>query len=463
MSAAQQTAELVIVGAGPAGIGAALAARSAGLSVVVVDDQIEPGGQIWRSAGSTSPEHAKRLGKEYEFGCAQVQKFLTSGATYLSEHTVWHIEIAEGQPVIHCAGPEGGIAISAGNLLIATGALERPVPIPGWTTPGVMTAGGLQILLKSARMSANKAVLAGTGPLLWLLAAQMVVNGNPPRAVVENVSAKAHLQSLRYLPDALSHPKLLVKGLGMIARVQRAGVTVHRFASGLHVEGDGRVEALAFKDWRGRRKRVETEIIGLHAGVVPNQQASRLLRLPHQWDRRQHAFCPERDDNNMKVHDRIFLAGDGARIGGADVAWLEGSLVGKLAAGNDDTELRNRLAALKKARPFIDSLYRPSEDLRRPSDTTTLCRCEDITAGRIRKAVRDGANGPNQVKFLLRAGMGPCQGRVCGLAVSEIVSESLGQNMQSTGYFRVRPPLKPLPLGMIAQSGTICKADGTGN
>ena len=462
MSGEHMAAELVIVGAGPAGIGAALAARAAGLSVIVVDDQIEPGGQIWRSAGSAAPDHAARLGKEYEFGRVQVQNFMACGATYLREHTVWHIEIVAGRPTLQCAGPDGGGAITAGQLLLATGALERPVPIPGWTMPGVMTAGGLQILLKSARLSADNAVLAGAGPLLWLLAAQMVEAGNPPRAVVESVSGGAYLRSLRYLPGALRHPGPLAKGLGLIARVQRAGVAVHRFARALRVEGDGRVQALGFRDWRGRAQRIDAGIIGLHAGVIPNQQASRLLRLPHQWDREQHAFCPERDAG-LKVHERIFLAGDGARIGGAEVAWLEGQLVGRLAAGSDDPALRARVATRRATRPFLDSLYRPGEALRRPADMTTLCRCEEVTAGRVRQAVRDGASGPNQVKFLLRAGMGPCQGRVCGLAVSEVISEGLGQDMDSTGYFRIRPPLKPVPLGVIARSGAMTDKDRSGN
>lgn len=462
MSTAHLEGELVIVGAGPTGIGAALAARTAGLSVIVIDDQIEAGGQIWRSAASATSDHAERLGKEYALGRSRVQKFLACGATYLSEHTVWHIEIVEGFPVLQCVGPDGGVVIKGSQLLIATGALERSLPIPGWNMPGVMTAGGLQILLKSSRMVADKAVLAGAGPLLWLLAAQMVEEGNPPCAVVESVSVQAFLRSLRYLPAALRHPAPLMKGLRLISQVQRADVPIYRFTSGLQVQGDGRVQGLKFKDWRGREQRIEANIIGLHAGVIPNQQASRLLRLPHKWDGEQRAFCPERNAN-FKVHDRIFLAGDGARIGGADVAWLEGTLVGTLAAGNDDTDLRHRLATLSSPRPFIDSLYRPDKALIRPADTTTLCRCENVTAGSIRQAVRDGASGPNQVKFLRRAGMGPCQGRVCGPAVSEVISESLGQDVQSTGYFRIRPPLKPLPFGVLAGISAINSENRSGS
>lgn len=450
MTDGHQGIDLAIVGAGPAGIAAALAAREAGLGVAVIDDQLDPGGQIWRAAGNASPEHAASMGKEYEFGRRQIRKFLACGATYLRGCTVWHIEIMDGQPVLHCAGPEGGITLSAKQLLIATGAVERPVPIPGWTIPGVMTVGGLQILLKSSQLSADKAILAGSGPLLWLLAAQMVNAGTPPRAIVESVPARAYIRSLRHLPAVLRNPAPIAKGLSLIASVRRAGVAIHRFATGLRVEGETRARAICFNDWRGRIQRIEADVIGLHAGVIPNQQASRLLRIPHRWDGALQAFHPVRD-SDFRVHEWIFIAGDGAGIGGADVAWLEGKLVGgKLVAGRDVADLRRNLAGAMAARPFIDSLYRPGIELRRPSDATIVCRCEAVTAGRIREAVRDGAAGPNQVKFFLRAGMGPCQGRVCGLTVSEIVSESLGKDMQETGYFRIRPPLKPVPLGVIA-------------
>lgn len=449
MSKSMYEPDIAIVGAGPAGLGAALAARKANLRVTLIDDQIEPGGQIWRGAGSASLAHATRMGPEYLSGRDRVQEFLASGTKYLAEHSLWQIEYEEDRPVIYCAGPNGGQTIKPDVLLLATGALERPVPIPGWTLPGVMTAGGLQILLKTAQLSSDNAVLAGAGPLLWLIASQMVNAGTPPKAVVECVELGAYFAAARYLPSALRNPNLLKKGLGLIGRVQRAGVPVYRGARNLRVEGDLRARTLCFENWRGRKTNVDAEIIGLHTGVVPNQQASRLLRLPHSWDDAQLVFSPDRDEN-FKVSDRIYIAGDGARIGGAEVAWTEGQIVGSMIAGNDVVKLRRSLTRAEAIRPFIDRLYKPAAHLRLPSDDTVLCRCEAVTAGRVRQAVRDGAMGPNQVKFMLRPGMGPCQGRVCGLAVSEVVAETMGQDMQETGYFRIRPPLKPIPLGVIA-------------
>lgn len=440
---------LAVVGAGPAGLGAAIAARQAGLRVTVIDDQVEPGGQIWRSAASVPLDHARSIGPEYMAGRQRVGEFLSSGAEYLPQHTLWQIEYDGDQPVLYCVGAGVSRVLRPDYVLLATGAVERPMPIPGWTLPGVMTAGGLQILLKSAQLCPDKAVLAGGGPLLWLLAAQMIEAGTPPLAVIESVPVSSYLAALRFLPKALRHPDPLKKGMGLITRVISAGVPIYRGTRDLAIHGEGRVEAMSFTAWSGARKRIEAETIGLHQGVVPNQQATRLLRLSHKWVATQHAFAPKRD-HDLMVAPRLYLAGDGAGIGGADVAWLEGQIVGSLVSGKNVHSLRQALVTARASRPFIDRLYLPAEHIRHPADDTVICRCENVTAGQIRQAVRDGAPGPNQVKFMLRPGMGPCQGRVCGLLVSETVAQCQGRDMNEAEYFRIRPPLKPVSLAVIA-------------
>ena len=452
MTQSSDRPHLAIIGAGPAGLGAAIAAREADLRVTVIDDQVEPGGQIWRGASRAPLSHAQRLGSEYMLGRERVQQFMSCGADYMPQHTLWHFEFDGEKPVLQCAGPNGARTIRPDIVLIATGALERPVPVPGWTLPGVMTAGGLQILLKSAQLTADRAVLAGAGPLLWLLASQMVAVGTPPLAVVETSPVSNYLGAALRLPYALKNPGLIFKGLGLIAKVRRAGVPLYFSASNLRIDGDARVRALTFDNWAGRRRLVEAETVGLHGGVIPNQQLSRLLRLTHDWNEAQHAFVPRRK-KDLSVGDRVYLAGDGSRIGGAEVAWLEGQLIGNAIAGRDVSKFRQAIKREDAPRAFVDRLYKLPPSLRQPSDETVICRCEGITAGRIRQAARDGATGPNQVKFTIRAGMGPCQGRVCGAAISEIIAMTRNKNMSEAGYFRIRPPLKPVPMSVIAASG----------
>nr|WP_253949014.1 (2Fe-2S)-binding protein [Mangrovicoccus sp. HB161399] len=438
---------MAIIGAGPAGLGAAIEARAAGLSVVLVDDQPEPGGQIWRGAGTVPKARRQLMGPDYAKGRAVIDAFHASGAGYLPGHVAWNIE---AEPLaIDCAGPGGSRRILPRALLLATGAVERPVPVPGWTLPGVQTAGGLQILMKASGLAAEGAVLAGAGPLLWLLAAQMAAAGAPPLAVVETLPRGRYLGAVRALPGAMRAPGPLAKGLGLIARVLRAGVQVHRGAAALRIDGTDRAEALCFRDASGRDRRLEAQTVGLHMGVVPNQQATRLLRIGHDWDEAQAAFLPRRD-GDLRLAPGILMAGDGAGIGGADAAYLEGRLAARLLAGGETGGLRRGIARARAARPFLDRLYHPGAAL--PGDETVVCRCENVTAGAIRRAARDGAIGPNQAKFLLRAGMGPCQGRTCGPAVAALVAEARGQGMQETGYFRIRPPLKPLPLSVIASA-----------
>ncbi len=440
---------IVIVGAGPAGIGAALAASMANLRVTVIDDQLEPGGQVWRSAGSTTDHHAAVMGPEYVLGRERIRTFLAADVEYLPEHTVWNIEYEDEKPVIYYAGASGSKALRPHSVILATGAIERPFPIPGWNLPGVMTAGALQILLKSAELCPDRAVLAGAGPLLWLLASQMVAVGQAPLALIETVSPLSYLTAAPLLPAALRHPRPLKKGLGMIATVTRAGVPVYRGARNLRIEGDFRARSVTFDTWLGNRVRVEAETVGLHCGVVPNQQASRLLRLKHTFRPDQRAFAPDRDQD-LKAAPSLYIVGDGAGIGGAEIAWLEGQLVAGIIAGSNVEAIRASIEGTRRGRPFIDRLYLPSEQSLRPSDETILCRCENVTAGRVRQTVRDGAMGPNQVKFMLRAGMGPCQGRVCGMAVTEVVAQTLGKDLGEAGYYRIRPPLKPIPLQVIA-------------
>lgn len=448
---ADSAPDLAVVGAGPAGLGAAIEARRAGLSVVVIDDQAEPGGQIWRAAGSADAAQVGRLGPEYAEGRRVIAAFLGCGATYLPGRIVWNIE-REPRLALFFAGDGGGAVIRPKTLLLATGALERPFPAPGWTLPGVMTAGGAQILLKTANLVADDAVLAGAGPLLWLLAAQMAEAGSPPRAVVELAPHRRYLSATAHLPRALGGFGPLAKGLKLIAKVRASGAALHFGARDFRIDGTDAAQAVSFADRRGARHSIGTTFVALHCGVIPNQQATRLMRLPHDWDPGQHAFLPRRGAD-LRIAEGVYLAGDGARIGGAQVAYLEGRLAARIISGAPETDLRAALRKARAARPFLDHLYAPPREALQPADDTLVCRCEAVTAGALRRAANDGAIGPNQAKFLLRAGMGPCQGRVCGMVVSEVIAGATKRGMAETGYFRIRPPLKPLGLGAIAKSG----------
>jgi NADPH-dependent 2,4-dienoyl-CoA reductase/sulfur reductase-like enzyme len=197
--------------------------------------------------------------------------------------------------------------------------------------------------------------------------------------------------------------------------------------------------------------------------VVPNTQVTWSLRAGHVWNDAQLCWSPVTDAWGELDVPGIFVAGDGRGIGGAQVAALQGKLAGlaatvqvrKLAAAARDdlaVPLRAEMRRHLFVRPFLDALYRPKPANRIPSDSTPVCRCEEVTAGDLRAYVRIGCTGPNQAKSYGRCGMGPCQGRQCGLTVTEVIAEARGLAPAEVGYFRIRPPIKPVTLGDLAHA-----------
>jgi NADPH-dependent 2,4-dienoyl-CoA reductase/sulfur reductase-like enzyme len=452
------THDVVIVGAGPAGMSAAITAASCGLRAVVLDEQPRPGGQIYRNVTVTPPSIARLLGPDYRRGESLAARFAASGVEARHGTLAWDI----ARDLTVTAQQDGrSFQVRAPQLIVANGAMERASPLPGWTLPGVMNAGAAQIALKTAgSVPSGRVVLAGGGPLLLLVACQLQEAGANVVAIVETSPAANRWRALRHLPAALGAPGLLVKGLGMLRQLRRAAVPMFARATDLRVEGDVRADALSFVS-DGSAHRIAADIVLLHHGVVSNTQASRLLRVDHDWDDQQLAWRPRVDAFGETSLPGLRMAGDGAAIAGALAAEASGALaalgaarsLGKLPAAECERRAkpwRGQLAGQLRIRPFLDALYRPPEWLADPADDTIVCRCEEVTAGKVRQMARLGCQGPNQTKFFSRCGMGPCQGRVCGIAVTQILAKALDKPPAQVGAYRIRAPLKPVPLGSIA-------------
>jgi NADPH-dependent 2,4-dienoyl-CoA reductase/sulfur reductase-like enzyme len=452
------THDVIVIGAGPAGLSAAIKSQALGLRTVLLDEQAGPGGQIYRNIRAVPPAVAELLGKDYRHGedlAARADQTLVD-VRYSS--LVWDVS-RDLTVTVQQLGKS--FQVRAPQLIAATGAMERPSPIPGWTLPGVLSAGAAQIALKSgASVPAGRVVLAGAGPLLLLVACQLLDAGVDVRAIVQT-SPQANLgRALRHLPAALGAPAYLSKGLRMLWKLRKAGVPLHTAAHDLRIEGQQQAEALIFRA-SGSEQRYETDIVLLHHGVVPNTQLSRLMRVEHDWDDEQLAWRPRVDAWGQTSLAGFRIAGDGATIGGALAAEPAGALaaigaalaLGKLDASNAEAlaaPLRVQWAGQLRIRPFLDALYRPPKWLAEPSDDTVVCRCEEVTAGQIRDMARLGCQGPNQTKFFSRCGMGPCQGRMCGLTVTQLLASCGEATPAQVGAYHVRSPLKPVPLGSLA-------------
>ncbi len=453
--------DLAIVGAGPAGLAAAITAATHGLKAAVMDEQSEPGGQIYRSIESTGtrrPAQLAMLGADYAAGLGLAQRFRASGAEYLPLTSVWQID---GERNIFTRSNGRATRIAAKQVLIATGALERPVPVPGWTLPGVMTCGAAQTLLKSTgAVPAGRVVLAGAGPLLLLLAAQLVRAGVKPAAILE--TRPNYLAALRHLPGFLTAPGYFGKGWRLLAELRAAGVPIRSGVRNVHIRGDDRVREIEY-EWGGQTQREAADLVLLHQGIVPNANLALSLRCEHTWDDAQRCLRACLDAWGNTSIPGVQIAGDTGGIIGAQAAELSGHLaaldaarnLGRISEADRDRAaqpLRAQFSRHVGARPFLDALYRPPQAMVAPREPDTIvCRCEEIRAGEIRKIVTEqGCPGPNQLKSFTRCGMGPCQGRLCGLTVVELIAECRGVPVSEVGYYRIRSPVKPVTVGELA-------------
>lgn len=446
--------DVAVIGAGPAGLASTTMCARAGLSCVLFDDQKSPGGRIYRSITRSPLSGRAVLGEDYWRGESIVREALASGAHYVPAATVW--ALSPGEIVVSIDGISR--EISAARIIVATGAIERPFPIRGWTLPGVMTAGAAQALLKSsALVPEGPAVLAGCGPLLWLLAWQYLNAGVRLEAILDT-TAQPDWRRLVPHAEAFAGSPSIAKSLQLMRQVRGAARVVTGIVE-LTAEGGERVDRVSYLARRGNSERLPCSTLLLHQGLVPNINLAASADVEHYWSDSQWCWLPRIDAFGSTGVAHIAIAGDGAGIAGADAAVARGRIAAIAAIrahANDasfkdeERDARRTLARLEHGRTFLDLLYRPAPQFRRPRGQTIVCRCEEITAAQVIEAASLGCPGPNQMKAFLRCGMGPCQGRFCSLTVTELMAQARGLSCADIGYFRLRPPASPVTLAEIA-------------
>lgn len=444
--------ELVVIGGGPAGLAAATLAAKAGVQTVLFDENPGVGGQIYRGITATPVANRAILGDDYWAGASLAAEAKASGAAIVNGATVWSLD-PNRLVGVSIAGQAR--MIQAKRAIVATGSMERPFPIPGWTLPGVMTAGAAQTALKAQGLvPTGRTIMAGCGPLLWLLAAQLLRAGAKIEAVLDTTPRINWLKAAMHLPDFALSP-YRSKGLALLREVKGKVpvIAVHR----VEAHGKDKLSEVVFATGAGER-RMKADLLLLHHGVVPNVNLAMAAGVAHRWNSRQLCFEPVVDADFATSVRGIAVAGDGAGIAGGTAAAERGRIAAIAAvevlkpgtSGINVQTVRQSLAREEMGRAFLDALYQPAPSFRRPIGDTIACRCEEVTAKQVRDTANLGCEGPNQMKAFLRCGMGPCQGRLCGLTVAELIAEQRRSTPEEVGYYRLRPPVKPITLAELA-------------
>lgn len=452
--------ELLIIGAGPAGMAAATEARRHGVDVLVIDEQPAPGGQIWRSVETVAAApRGALLGKAYQAGRTCAAAFRASGAKYEPGAQLWQIE--PGLRAFVTRDRQASV-IEAKTAILATGAQERPVPFPGWTLPGVLTVGAAQILLKTSGQIPSAPVwIAGSGPLPLLYMVQLLRAGGKIAGYLDTTPPGRRRAALPQLAKALGAAGDLLKGFAWLGMLRKARVPIVKHVAEIEAIGSDHIETIRYCTRDGREHSSPASVLLVHEGLVPSIHAALSLGCEVEWNGDQDCYVPMLNAWGESSQSGIFVAGDGAGIAGAQAAFHRGRLAGlaaamklgrvsERAAEEAAKPIRQKLARELAIRPFLDTLYRPRPEVFAPNDATIVCRCEEVTAGDIRAMATVGRPGPNQVKAFTRAGMGPCQGRQCGYTVTQILAAAEGRPAKDVGFYRVRPPLKPVTLGELA-------------
>ena len=444
--------DVVVVGAGPAGVRAAETLVQAGLRPVVIDEAARAGGQIYRQP----PEDFVRTKQQlYGFESRKADDLhrsferLAGKIVHLPSTLAWNCDgrrldlLTDGQYASQ----------RFSHLILCTGATDRVLPFPGWLLPGVYTLGAAQVALKAQGcVLGGRVVLAGSGPLLYLLAYQYAKAGAQVAAVLDTASFASQAGAAI---DLARQPLAFGKGVYFVAWLRSRGIRVSRGVQDVAVRGGDRVQEVS---WRvgDRRHRIACDAVATGFNLRSETQLADLAGCEFDFDPVDRQWLPRRDAAGRSSVAGVYLAGDGVGIRGADAAELAGRRaalalledVGEPTSGRERERLER---ALRRSAGFQRGLGRafplPVAWLQACPDDLVICRCENVRAGELRRAANDGrATEINRLKALTRVGMGRCQGRMCAGAAAEILACCTGRPVADVGRLRAQPPIKPISL-----------------
>ncbi len=454
---AVEAVDLLILGGGAAGLTAAITARRAGLDVLLVDERSAAGGQYYKQAAPGLA--AALLDAQQREGAALVAQAEASGARLLRGAELWAAFAPDSLAVFDGSTTR---LVAPRALIVATGAQERGLPLPGWTLPGVMTVGAAQTLWRSYRATPGKRVLvAGNGPLNLQVAVELAQAGCEVLAVAEAAPMRDFGAAIAMM---LADPALSLRGLGYLAALRRHRIALRSGAQLVRVEQEGEGLRATLRDARGEQG-YDVDAVLMGYGFLPANEVLRALGAAADYDARRGHLVMRRDGDAMTSLDGVHAIGDCAGLGGAPAAREEGVIAAIAAArrlgrtiapdlAQDEAEARKRLTGHRR---FQDALWRffaaERPGLSLADDATLICRCEEVTKGEIAAVLADGDPAIGEVKRRTRCGMGRCQGRYCAPVLAEWLAEAQGRGLDDRAFFAPRAPVKPIAIADIVALG----------
>lgn len=461
--------DLLVLGGGPAGLAAATVAAECGLDVLLVDERAKLGGQFYKQPAEDFRVDEERLDAQYRDGRALVARAERAGVKVLKGVRVW----GAFQPDhLLAAGVDVRWTLRPRRLVLATGAYERGVPMPGWTLPGVMTTGAAQTLLRANQVSPGTRVLvSGNGPLNMQVAAEMARAGVTVVALAELAELRRPANALAGLRMASSAPDLIRDGIGYGLSLARARVPVLYGHAVIRMAGDGAVNTAtvaridaAGAAVPGTERTFDVDAVCVGFGFLPSNEIARALGCRHRYDEVTGSLVVERTANGRTSLDRVWVVGDSGGIAGARVAKGVGALAGAAVAADLDRRLPAQVVAeavtaermrLRNER-FQKALWRAfrapvlMDQLAEPD--TIVCRCESLSMRDVAAAAAATVGSAGALKRVTRVGMGKCQGRYCGPVVTALVAQRSGRHIDEFGGFAPQVPYKPTEISVVAEA-----------
>ena len=461
--------DIAVVGGGAGGMNAAIWAARSGADVLLIDERPQLGGQYFKQLIPAPDLEAERWeDKQFRNGRHLIGEIAESGIKLLNNASV----VAAFEPCDLLVSRNKELTIvKPKKLIVATGAYELGLLVPGWTLPGVMTTGSAQVLLRSYRVLAGRKVLiAGNGPLNFQVGLELAKAGAEVKAIAEASPAPSARNMRAFLEMLAGDPELTVRGASYLAGLIRRGVPIHYSASLASVQpitgAGGPLLKTVLRDWtnsEATEKCYEVDAVCIGYGFAPSNEILRALGCRSIVNETKGTLDAVRGDDCETTREPVFAVGDCARFGGSRIAECEGVIAGNAAARSLGFEIPGRAKkAVKLARSSkrrqqnfqsaLWTMFKPAEGLFKfPGDEVIACRCEEVAGREIADGLMaTGSNEAGSLKRSTRAGMGRCQGRYCGPEIARFLIDSGLDSIDETKLWAPRPPIKPVTVASLA-------------